>query len=162
MKKVCVWIGLCLLLCGCTADTFETLGPIAYESPQQPTMGTVQIDLPESAVAAAFADETETVYECDGYTLMVQTWSSGDVEGSIKALSGFSSEHLTLIESATQTGKRYEWVWTAAGEQGDVVCRAALLDDGNYHYCLCAIAPAKTVGAVQAEWTQVFHSFRIS
>lgn len=163
MKKMWVIVTLCLSLAGCGAvETFETLGAVQHEPEQTPVAGKVQLTLPESASKEVFANEGDAMYLCDGYTLTLQTLTSGDFSKTIQALSGFTLEKLTVMESQTENHRRYEWVWTAAGEGGDVLCRATVLDDGNYHYCLCTIAPAQSAGALQQEWNQVFRSFHLS
>lgn len=162
MKKLCLILGMCLLMTGCAAtETFETLGKIEHESDAAPAMGSVQLVLPEEAAVATLSNDGDEMYECDGYTLMVQTLSSGDIHKTVQSISGFSVDELTVMESQAGGYRRYEWVWTAAGEGGDVLCRATVLDDGSYHYCLCAIAPAQSMGTLQAQWNEVFRSFRL-
>lgn len=163
MKKMCVILGLCLALSGCASvETFETLGPVEHEPGAVAAMGSVQLELPESAAAETFSDGSSTLYVCDGYSLMLQIMDAGDFERTAKALSGFDVEKLTVMESKTGTVRRYDWVWTAAGEGGDVLCRATVLDDGNYHYCLCTMAPATDAGKLQQTWNQLFRSFSVS
>lgn len=163
MKKFCLLAGLCLLLSGCASvDTFETLGQVAHVPSQTSTARTMQVSLPESADAQCFDDENATLYECDGCSVMTQTLPAGDMDATVRTLCGFSRDKLTLMESTVDEFTRYEWVWTAAGEQGDVLCRAVVLDDGNYHYCLCAFAPSETGGRLQEQWTQMFRSMRLS
>lgn len=163
MKKLCVILGLCLCLAGCgTEDVFETLGQIQHEPNAAPVMGTVQLTLPESAAKEVFSADENSMYDCGDYMLMLHTLSAGDVSRTVETLSGFSIDKLTVIESQAGAYKRYEWVWTAAGEGGDVLCRATVLDDGNYHYCLCAMAAAPNIGALQAEWNEVFATFTLS
>jgi hypothetical protein len=47
------------------------------------------------------------------------------------------------------------------GESGQLVCRAAVLDDGNYHYCLTAVAPAANAGELSEQWNALFASLRL-
>lgn len=163
MKKFCVIVVLCLMLVGCgTAETFETLGQVQHESNEVPAMATVQLQLPQTASAEVFSSGGDTMYDCDGYTLMLQTVEAGDFSRTVQNLSGFSAERLTIMESKLGTSKRYEWVWTAAGEGGEVLCKAMVLDDGNYHYCLCAMAPAIQFGKIQEQLEQVFQSFNLT
>ena len=103
----------------------------------------------------------DVMYDCDGYILLLQTFSSGDLTATVQNLSGFSPEQLTVIKTASDTTKRYDWVWTAAGEEGEVLGRASILDDGNYHYCLCTIAPADQSTVLSEEWSNLFGSFRL-
>lgn len=160
MKKLLLLLLLCPMLAGCSAaDVFETLGPVQHQQDYTPVMANVQLSLPESAAAQTFGGGTDTMYDCEGYTLVMQTFSSGDFTGTVRSLSGFSPEKLTVMESRAGEVKRYDWVWTAAGEEGDMICRASVLDDGNYHYCLYTLAPAQSAGALTEEWNALFASF---
>lgn len=161
MKKIWLFFLIGFLLTGCSAsETFETLGQIQHQPDHIPTMGSVQLSLPGSATEQTFGG-SDTVYECAGYTLVLQTLSAGDFDRTVHTLSGFSMEKLTVMESAIEKGKRYDWVWTAAGESGDVVCRASVLDDGNYHYCIYTLAPAQSAGNLAEEWNVLFASFSL-
>lgn len=160
MKKCLILFLLSLMLAGCSAaETFETLGQIQHQPDITPMAATVQLSVPESAVVETFGSGSDTAYDCQGYTLVLQTFSSGDFSGTVRKLSGFSPEKLTVMESSMGQTKRYDWVWTAAGENGDVLCRASVLDDGNYHYCLYTMASAQDAGALAGEWNELFSSF---
>lgn len=160
MKKSWILLVLCLFLTGCgSAEVFETLGNVKHEGGGTAVMAPVSLKLPEQAAAEAFSGEEGTLYECEGYTLVLQTVAAGDFARTVKALSGFQPEKLTILESRTGQAKRYDWVWTAAGEDGDMLCRATVLDDGKYHYCLSAVADAKEAGSLTAHWNELFGSF---
>lgn len=162
MKKFILVLFCSFLMTGCQAtQTFETLGPVQHQADVAPAMAEVQLSLPETADTAVFQEQGNTLYHCEGYTLMVQTYASGDMTATIKSLSGFSPERLTVLETAAEEHKRYDWVWTATGEGGDVLCRAAVLDDGNYHYCITAMAPAQQAGELTEEWNTLFRSFNL-
>ena len=57
--------------------------------------------------------------------------------------------------------KRYDWVWSAAGEGGDVVGRAAVIDDGKYHYCVTLQTDAAMAGDLEEAWSGVLDSFQV-
>ena len=105
--------------------------------------------------------DTDKLYFCDGYTAMVQIMDRGDLDKTCRRLCGFGADGVNILETAAGTCKRYDWVWTAAGEGGDVLGRAAVIDDGKYHYCVTAMAPADGAGALEDQWTAMFRSFRI-
>ncbi len=158
MKKRWFILVLCMLLSGCSAaETVETLGPIQHQQTDAPVMLPVHLSLPSSAAVEAFGGQ-ERVYDCDGYTLVLLTRAAGDFHSTVENLSGFTIDRLTIMESKVGDTKRYDWVWTAAGEEGDVLGRAAVLDDGNYHYCLYILAPAQTAAGLSEEWNNVFGS----
>lgn len=159
MKIMCWILALVLVLSGCSAaETFETVGdvdmtPVAAESRQ------LGLTVPEQAVA--LQGDSGTLYLCDGYTLTAQVLASGDLSGTVQTLTGFGSESLTVIETAVGDMRRYECVWTGAGEGGDTVGRVLVLDDGRYHYCVTMEYAASDAAAMQTTWTEIAQSVRI-
>ena len=163
MKKLwLLWIVL-LLLTGCGAvQTRETVSdseqPLIMPIKQQ-----VMLTLPEqAAVPVAENADAGTLYLCNGYTVMLQTMPAGDLTGTLRTVTGFPKESLQLLQTRRGEADRYDCVWTAAGENGNVVCRAAILDDGNYHYVLTAMAEEIHAGALQPELQAMFNSYRLS
>lgn len=152
-------LGFILVGCGDTA-VLETLGQIQHQPDAAPTMAVLQLDLPESAALQTLGAGTDRLYECDGFTLSVETLTGGDLTRTVRTLSGFDPEKLTILETATDI-RRFDWVWSAVGDNGDLLCRAAVLDDGNYHYCVCVFAPAGSTGALSQQWNELFASLRL-
>lgn len=151
-----------LMLTGCgAAETFETVADDII----QPVMGQVRqivLTLPDSASAQVMQnDEGGKLYLCDGYVLTVQTLESGDLNRTVQTLSGFSAEGLVIVETASGNVKRHDWVWTAVGEGGDQIGRAAVLDDGDYHYCVTVMADADLAGDLERQWSGIFSSFAL-
>ena len=144
------------------AETFETVG----DDLLQPVMGQIRqidLDLPESAAAPVMnEDDGGKLYLCDGYVLTVQTLDGGDLNRTVRNLSGFSVEDITILETHTQGIKRYDWVWSAAGEGGDQVGRAVVLDDGSHHYCVTVMADEQTAGSLDDQWTRLFATVALS
>lgn len=161
MKKWIIWMVFPLLLCGCGAqETFETIADeqvlTVMAQPRQ-----ITVELPEDAVAPVLDSEGEQVYLCDGYDIIIEILSSGDLSGTIQSLSGYAKEDLTVMETQWQDVTRYEFVWAAAGENGDRLGRAVILDDGDYHYCMTLLRDADG-GNSQIVWNQVFSSFDLA
>lgn len=162
MRKLLLILAASLLMAGCSAkETFETLGVIQHQVDVIPPMAEVMLALPEDVTAETFWGSGEAVYECSGYTLALQTLSSGDLHKTVAMLSGFSPNQLAIVESMQGEVKRYDWVWTAVGEEGELICRASVLDDGSYHYCIYTIAPAETGGKIMPVWNNIFASFQL-
>ena len=141
MKKLCILLLCFLLLTGCTAaETFETVADVYGEQnlsePKQ-----VLLSIPEDA--QVIAGDGGMLYLCDGYEITVETLQSGDINATLRQLTGFESDDLTVMETAQMGQNRYECVWTAAGEGGDMVGRVAVLDDGCYHYCVTVTGTAE-------------------
>lgn len=158
MKKWMVWMLLPLLLCGCGAEeTFETVADeLAVPVMAQPRQ--ITVELPEDAAAPVLEREGEQVYLCEDYEIIIETLSAGDLDGTIRTLCGYDREDLTVMETQWQEVTRYEFVWAAAGETGDRLGRAVILDDGQYHYCMTALRDADGEDS-QIIWNQVFGSF---
>lgn len=159
MKK-CVIILLCaLLLCGCgAAETFETIGDEYVQSAVQ-QQKKVMLTVEEGAVA--LESEAGTLYLCDGYQVTVEVFSAGNLSGTFEALTGFGTDDLTIIETAASGLSRYECVWASAGEGGDQVGRAVILDDGVYHYCVTFSALAEDAPALQLTWQEILSTLNI-
>ena len=89
----------------------------------------------------------------------METLSSGDINETLRQLTGFESDELTVMETAQMGLNRYECVWTAAGEGGDVVGCAAILDDGSYHYCVTVMGNAENGVKLQETYRQLLAGF---
>ena len=160
MKKMAAVILAALLLSGCSArETFETLGNV-WEQEGQVSCKELLFDLPADASTAVFS-ESGGIWFCDGYEITKETLSGGDIGRSVQQITGYSMDSLTCIETASGQVQRLECAWTAAGEDGDQVCRAVILDDGVYHYVLTVMAPAEEAGSVQEAWQAIFASVRL-
>ncbi len=162
MKKMIVLFALAAVLCGCSAaETFETVD----DGMEQPVMGQemkVSLTLPESAASPVVnTDDGARLYLCDGYDLTVQTLAGGDINRTVTDLCGYSADKVRLMESARDGSKRYEWVWSAVGEEGDQIGRAVVLAQGDYHYCVSVMAPSELAGSLEQEWTALFASLRV-
>lgn len=162
MKQCWILAALAFLLCGCGAEeTFETVADDLVQAVMA-TPRQISVQLPENAVSPVLESEGEQVYLCDGYEIIVETRDAGDVGATIRAVSGYEKKELTVVETQWQDVTRYEFVWAAAGENGDRLGRAVLLDDGMYHYCLSVIRDASLSENSQIVWNEVFSSFAVA
>lgn len=159
MKK---WIFILLmvpLLCGCSAgETFETVGDL-YAEPVMQEQRDIFVAVPENAVA--IQGDTGTIYLCDGYEVTVEILSAGNVSGTFQTLTGFGIDDLTVMETAASDTARYECVWASAGEDGDLVGRAVILDDGIHHYCVTVLADADAAYALQQTVEAILDSVQL-
>ena len=163
MKKILVICLLILLLAGCgSPKTFETVAD-NYTEPVHAEAWQILVRFPpEAALSVLESDDTAgKLYLCDGYALTVQTLEAGDLNRTLKEITGFSKDALMVIETAQGGQKRYDCAWTAAGEGGEQTCRAAVLDDGNYNYVITVMADCENAGALQEAWKGIFDSFTI-
>ena len=159
MKKLCALMLFAIMLAGCSSvETFETLGNVLDEQ-ETPVMQQMVFSLPEDASVQTMESECGSIYFCDGYDVTVQTMAAGDLDRTLRELTGFGKDDLTLMKTGLTAAVRYEFVWTAAGEGGDQVGRAVILDDGNYHYCISVMADANAAPKLQDEWKALLDSF---
>lgn len=162
MKKVWMVLGLSVLLAGCGAEvTMETVADELVQAASA-RQKTIQVELPEEAVLPVMETDNGKLYLCKDYDVQIQTLDGGDLDETIRTVTGHDAEELTVMQTDDGTNRRSEFVWSAVGEPGELLCRAAVVDDGNYHYVLCA-----TIGAEKAEqyrqiWNGMFASFGIS
>jgi len=161
MKKIVLMVAALALLCGCAAKDMETISDQYTQAPEKPVQQ-VYIALPEEAASPTMETlEAGRLYLCDGYTLTLQTMASGDLEKTIRQATGFSPEKLQIIQTAKDDVQRYDCVWAAVGEDADMVCRCAVLDDGNYHYVLTS-SVEEDLAQTHAEALQgIFRSFQL-
>lgn len=151
---------LILTMCGCAAPTFETMNDVY--APQQEIVPQKSVfQIPNDAAAQVMENENGRLYFCNGYEIMVETLSAGDLNRTVQTLTGYAKDALTIVETSVSQLNRYECVWTAAGEAGDQVGRAVILDDGNYHYCISVMSAAQEAGSLQDTWEELLRSFRL-
>lgn len=161
MKRWFVLVVVGLLLSGCAAEgTFETLGD-PYELHEDAIKQEIVCILPQEASAQTVQSDYGQLYFCDGYEIALQTFEAGDLDRTLRQLTGFGAEDITVIETGLTPAARYDFVWTAAGEGGDMVCRATVLDDGNYHYCMSVMASQADAPRLREAWKALFDSFTL-
>lgn len=161
MRKRLPVLLVLLLLTGCGAEqTMETVADVWVE-PTLPEPGSISVALPGETALPVIESDSGRVYLCNDYEVYLQTLESGDLPDTVRTMSGFSPEELTMV-STTQDGmNRHEFVWASAGETGDWLGRGVILDDGNYHYTMTVLRSAESVETSQVVWDGVFNSFRI-
>lgn len=154
-------IFLSILLTGCVSEpVFE---PVTddYVIPEA-AASQIVIALPEDAsVTVLTSSENGQLYLCDGYTITVQTLESGDLDSTLRTLTGFGEAELTLMQTQQQGMTCIEAAWTSAGEGGDQVGRLLMLDDGDYYYAVTIMAPAEDAGVLNGTWQEIFNSITL-
>lgn len=162
MKKLWILLLLVLLLWGCAGEeaTFETVADdMILPAMAQPRQFVLQ--LPDDAVTPVLNLDQEQVYLCADYEIVVETLSSGDIGATLRHISGYDPGRLTVLQTQQDDVTRYEFVWVCAGESGDRLGRAVILDDGAYHYCLSVVRDEASETGSQIVWSEVFDSFRL-
>lgn len=165
MKRLWIVLSLALTLTltGCSIeDTLETISDL-YDIPVMAQMQQVELALPkEASVPSMENPEAGKIYLCDGYTLTVQTMESGDLDKTLRQLTGFGKSQLTLMQTRRGDADCYECVWTGVGEGGDQMSRAMVLDDGSFHYAVTVMAAAEDAGEFAKTWQEIFDSVKLS
>lgn len=160
MKKCCILLICALLLTGCTAaETFESIDDV-YAEGEPALMRQVSLEIPEAA--EVISSDAGTIYLCEGYEVTLQTMAAGDLNATMRSLTGFEADGLAMVETGLTETARYECVWTAAGEGGDTVGRALVLDDGCYHYCVTVMASENDAGALRQTWQALLETVQLS
>lgn len=161
-KFLFIGLALALVLGGCASR--ETLETVADQIPAEPVLGEmreISVRLPDGAVSPVLSSEAEQLYLSEDYEILVQTCPAGDLNDTIRKLTGFDKDQLTVVETEQDGAKRYDFVWASAGEDGERLGRAAVLDDGSYHYCLSVLRDAQGEKS-QVVWSEVFSSFSLT
>lgn len=159
MKKLWLIGMVTVLLSGCgSQETLETVDD-DWIVPVMASPANVAVDLPEEAVAPVLDSDGQQVYLCEDYEIFLENRESGDLRETIRYLTGFEADALTVMKTSQGTYNRYEFVWSSAGEEGTRLGRAVILDDGSYHYCMSVLRDAEADG--DAQWQEVFSSFTL-
>ena len=160
MKKMWILALAVLLLAGCgQVETAETVADV-WEEPVIAAPSQIHLELPGEALECAMESDTGRLYVTDDYSLSLETLEAGDLDATLRQLTGRGKEDLMVLETRQGDAKRYEFVWAAAGETGEMLGRGVILDDGDYHYCMSLLRPAEQVS--QILWNPVFESFSLN
>lgn len=162
MKKLWICLLAIFLLTGCKEEqTYETISD-SIPTPEKAPMLEMVVQLPDEAGSPVLSSQDAgKLYVCDDYTLTMHTTPAGDLNSTLTDITGFKKEDLQIMESNWQGLKRYQVIWTAAGEEQTQLGRACILSDGNYYYVLTAMAPESKVGELMHnQWQEIFSSFR--
>lgn len=161
MKKCICFLLILVSFTGCASEpTFETVADEWVQSVAAP-MGQITVELPEEAVVPVSESELGKLYQCDGYEIAVQTRQSGDLDATLRTVTGYSREALTLMQTGAGDVDRWELVWSCMGETGDRIGRACVLDDGNYHYVLSVLADADRYAELETVISDLFRSYSL-
>ena len=152
-----------MLLAGCSQPKdFETMSD-SFTEPEMPQPCQVTWELPEDAAKAVLENASAgALYLCEGYCVALQTLPAGNLDATLREVTGYGAEKVQLWEKKEGDISRYCCVWASAGEGGDQMGKATILDDGNYHYVLSVMAAAENAGELADTWQQLMDSFNIA
>ena len=161
-KRWSVLILLGLILSGCAAEeTFETVADELVVSASAQRRD-IYVELPGEAASPAVESDAGRLYLCGDYDIRVQILEGGDINGTVRSLTGFDMEDLTVVQTQRDQLPCYEFVFSSAGETGDQVGRGMIIDDGSWHYCLTVLGDAEKAAGNQVFWEDMFRSFRLA
>lgn len=162
MKK---WIMLttCILflfLNGCSGtESFEVIAD-NIEEPDLPLPAQINLEVPEDNAIKVMEGEGYALYEGNHYQIIVQTYPSGNLDETLQLVTGYSKGKLTVTKLNENNLDKYVCAWSAVTEEGELVGRCTIIDDGWYHYCLTVLTDAEfsrdlrdTVDAVFAAYS---------
>jgi hypothetical protein len=161
VKKLAM-ILLVAVLSGCSAPRdMETVSDV-WVAPT-PVPGRILLDLPAEAGEEALASgQSGNLYVCDDYVITAQTLPGGDTRQTLKTVTGFDMDQLTILRTQQAGMDSIHTVWTCAGESGTQLCRAEIRSDGDFHYVLSVSAPEDQAGRLEETWQALFDSFGVS
>ena len=111
------------------------------------------MELPGETVLPVMQTDTGKLYICEDFEVSVETLPGGDLGRTVGLLTGFGLEDVTVMQTTAGDRTRYDLAWSCLGEMGPEVGRAAVLSDGQYHYCLSV----KTAEEHAAEYNEMFN-----
>ena len=163
MKKVLVGVLAALMLSGCGAEpVYETIGDVWEQTEPAVNPGRMEVPLPEGAEMEVMDGNGDGAYRVGDWELWTKVLDGGDLNKTLQTLSGMDASALTVIDRELQGYDCHETTWTVTSEDGAHVVRAGILDDGNYHYCLCVSVPEEDAGEAGEVFSQVFQSVTIT
>lgn len=156
MKRFVLIAALALLLTGCAPADYETMAD-EYLEPEQKAAANLVAVLPPDATVMTMEGE-ESIWLCDGYTVSVQTLAAGDLDATLRQVTGYGKDQLAVMARQQEGLKRHECSWVCAGEGGDQVGRTVILDDGTYHYVLSLLTEAEKVSELKEDWGRILET----
>lgn len=163
MKKWLLFLMAILLLTGCgKPEDYETMSD-QHLPASEPTALQLQLTLPEdTAVLTLAEDNGSALYLCEDYTIAVQTFPSGDLDATLREVTGYGREQLQIYTWTQRELQRHECVWASVSETGDQVGKTVILDDGVFHYTVCMLTAAENGEALSQVWQQIAKSITLA
>ena len=159
MRKLWALV-IAVMLAGCTAEpTMETVADEQVLS--ESVMKEITMELPGEPVLPVMRTDTGEIYICEDFEVSVETLPGGDIQRTVQMLTGFSMEDVTVMETTAGERTRYDLAWSAMGETGPEVGRAAVLCDGQYHYCLTVMTAEENAASCREMFNGLFESFTL-
>ena len=160
MRKLWVLVMAAVMLAGCAAET--TMETVADELVlAESAMKEITMELPGEPVLPVMQTDTGEIYICEDFEVSIETLPGGDIQRTVQMLTGFGMEDVTVMETTVGERTRYDLAWSAMGETGPEVGRAAVLCDGAYHYCLTVMTAEENAASCREMFNGLFESFTL-
>lgn len=168
MKKWWLLVLSCVLLSGCQTsmpiwERVEDTLPAAPVGFWQEDTFQMELELP-TGLSLETEEDGVRVYSTDDGSMEVQTsmFLTSGLAAAVRSLSGFSLDHVTVVETTHGPFPEYQFAWYSLTEQGGRLYRADLIFDGLCCYAVvCSTLEAKG-DLYQAQVQQVFSSFTLT
>ena len=149
------------LSCASSILMEKETGTVLYEQDAHAKLEPASVTKVMTLLLVMEAVDSGRIYLCKDYEIIIQTLEAGDLDETIRTLSGYDRDSLTVMKTRVEGADRYDFVWATAGENGERLGRAVILDDGNYHYTMTVLKDAEATKKTQVVWRTVFESFSL-
>lgn len=164
MKKVLLFVMVAVFLGGCAAEpVYETIGNAMEDTLPVGAPGTIELTLPEDAEMQVIDGESGSKsYRIGDMELWTQVCEGGDISDTLEQVTGIRSDALTVMEYQLDEMSCNEIAWITNTDEGSLVCRTAVLDDGNYHYCISLMMPEENAQELSTSFSEIMDGVSIS
>ena len=162
MKKWLVGVAFVFAvgLCGCSGETFEVIGDVSMNAPDiEPKK--VHFEAPQDEDITVMNTDNGILYLSGNYEVSLQTYPSGNLDQTLRTVTGYSREQLAITELSEKNADRYVCAWSAVSEEGELVGRCTIQDDGRFHYCLTVLVKADMAGELRDTVDAVFADYSL-
>lgn len=154
MKWGCGILAAAMLLTGCAAQpVYETIGDVWANEVSTGQPARLEFGVPEDVELAVMeSDGSSKCYQIGNWMLWTEVRPGGDLQATLAALTGLDAPE--VISHPLGAYDCAQTAWAVSDEEGDTVLRAAVISDGEYHYCLTLRAPqqeARQAGTLFAQ-----------
>lgn len=164
MKRLLVLMMAAALMSGCAAEpVYETIGNAMEDTQPVISPGKIELVLPEEAEMQVIEDEYGSKsYRIGDREVWTQICDGGDVSATLEKVTGIRADALTVMEHQVLDMPCHEIAWITTNEEGTFVARTAVLDDGNYHYCVSLMMPEADAEKLGDSFSELLSGVSIS
>lgn len=90
------------------------------------------------------------------YEIIAQRLEADSIETVVKSITGFRLDQLSPVRQKEFDMVRYDFSWATTDEEGERICRAAVLDDGGVYYAVTFSVEEKSAKDCAEKMESVF------